>query len=134
MTDAHLLGGGDAETLYARLASTFTALTGLRAPEARPAWLLEILLQAYPGAEAETVMERIESLDGDHGNDILLVIEDHSPGAPGYLEARDRLYACPEVLLVADLARHYPARLRAVAGPSDYAGLLEPMASELNGR
>lgn len=37
------------------------------------------------------------------------------------------------MLLIADLARHYPARFRTVAAPSDYAAL-ETMIGELNGK
>jgi hypothetical protein len=134
MTEAHLLAGPDAEDFYRRFAAAYAALTGREAPGTRPPWLFEILLQAYPDHNADTLMTRIDALVADHGPEVLWVIEDHSPGAPDYVESRDHLYACPEVLAVADLARHYPARLRTVAGPSDYASVLEAMGSELSGK
>lgn len=134
MTEVHLLAGPDAEDLYRRFAAAYTTLTGHEAPGVRPPWLFEILLQAYPGLDPDTLMARIDALVSDHGPEILWVIEDHNPGAPDYVEARDVLYAGPEVLLIADLARHYPARLRTVAGPSDFSAVLEAMGSALNGK
>lgn len=134
MTEAHLLAGEELESLVIRAAATYASLMGRDVPQDRPLWLFEILLQAYPDHDADSVMARIESLVAGHGPEIRRVIADHSPGAPDYVEARDRLYAGPEVLLVADLARNYPARLRTVTGPSDYASVLEPMADALNGK
>lgn len=134
MTEVHLLAGPDAEDLYRRFDAIYTALTGREGSGARPPWLFEILLQAYPGLDLDTLMARIDVLVDDHAPEILWVIEDHSPGAPDYVEARDVLYAGPEVLLIADLARHSPARLRTVAGPSDFSAVLEAMASALNGK
>jgi hypothetical protein len=134
MTEAHLLEGTELEQLLSRVAAAYTGLTGMTPPPVRPPWLFEILLQAYPDHDADSLMARVESLVTDHGQDVLWVIEDHSPGAPDYVEARDWLYSGPEVLLVADLARNYPARLRTVAGPSDFSSVLEAMADDLNGR
>lgn len=134
MTEVRLLEGDALGQLFSRVARIYSSLKETPVHSVRPYGLFETLLQAYPGYDADALMAHIDSLAADHGPDVLRVIEDHSPGAPDYLEAWDRLYACPEVLLVADLARHYPARLRAVAGPSDYAAILGSMASELNGK
>jgi hypothetical protein len=134
MTDAHLLTGAPLQELFLRFAAAYTALTGREASGTRQPWLFEILLQAYPDHDADSLMARIDSLIAEHGSEVLWVIEDHSAGAPDYVEARDWLYSGPEVLVVADLARHYPSRLRTVAGPSDFLTELEGMADALSGK
>ena len=134
MTEAHLLAGEELERLILRVAATYAGLIGRAIHEDRPPWLFEILLQAYPDHDADSLVARLESLVADHGPDVRRVIEDHCPGAADYVQARDWLYSGPEVLLIADLARNYPSRLRAAAAPSDFATALEAMADELNGR
>lgn len=134
MTEAHLLAGEELERLILRVAATYAGLTGKAVHQDRQPWLFEILLQAYPDHDASSLVARLESLVADRGPDVRRVIEDHSPDASGYVETRDWLYHGPEVLLVADLARNYPSRLRAVAGPSDFFGVLEPMADALSGK
>lgn len=133
MSEVRLLEGDALEQLFRRVGHLYTSLLGTCHP-ARPHGLFETLLHAYPAMAADALMVRLESLAANHGPALLRIIEDHSPGAADYVEVRDWLYGGPEVLLVADLARSFPSRLRAVAGPSDFAAVLEPMAPELNGR
>lgn len=134
MTEAHLLAGEELERTIHRVAATYNGLMGKDVHQDRPPLLFEILLQAYPGHDADSLVARLESLVAGHGHVVRQVIEDHSPGAADYVEARDWIYDGPEVLLVADLARNYPSRLRAVAAPSDFAAALDAMAYEMNGK
>lgn len=134
MTEVKLLEGDALEQMFRRVAHIYDSLLGTRSGAVRPYGLLETLLHGYPGMDADGVVVCLESLIAGHGQDVRRVIEEHSAGAADYLESRDWIYGGPEVLLVADLARYYPARLRAVADPSDFAAMLEPMANELNGK
>lgn len=134
MSHVRLLEDDALEQLFHRVAHIYSALLGTQDRPARPYGLFETLLHAYPDMEAGIIEARLESLVAEHGQAILSVIEDHSEGSSDFVETRDWIYRGPEVLLVADLARSFPGRLRAVAGPSDFAAVLEAMADELNGK
>lgn len=130
MTEALLLDREALKQVHRRVRVLYKTLMGRDGRPARLFGVFEVILYAYP---ADTLMARIESLVTEHGPDVRRVIEDHSPGAPDYVTARDWLYEGPEVLLVADLARYFPSRFRAVATTADFSTELEAMADELNG-
>jgi hypothetical protein len=133
MNDVQLLEGYELKQLLRRVGHLYNRLVGTFGRPVRPHKLFETLLHAYPEVDADALMARLESLVADHGPALVSVIEDHSEGSADYVESRDWLYDGPEVLLVADLARCYPSRLRAIAVGSDYSFLLDTMAGELAG-
>jgi hypothetical protein len=134
MTEALVLDRHALKQAHRRIRLHYSALMGRDGRPARQYSVFEVILYAYPDMDADTLVARIESLVTDHGPDVRRVIEDHSPGAPDYVEFRDWLYDGPDVLLVADLARSYPSRLRAVACRSDFSTELETMADAFNGK
>ena len=133
MTEVQMLEGYELKRLFRRVGHLYNRLAGTVGRPVRPHKLFETLLRAYPDMDASALMARLESLVASHGPAIFRVIEDHSEGSADYVESRDWLYDGPEVLLVADLARSYPSRLRAIAVGSDYSFLLDTMAGELAG-
>ncbi|HEX9088234.1 MAG TPA: hypothetical protein VF867_11965 [Arthrobacter sp.] len=134
MSQGHPLEDHAVEQLFRRAAHIYSSLLGTFGRPARPYGLFETLLHAYADMDSGALVQRLEALAADHGQALRSIIEDHSEGAANYVESRDWLYEGPEVLLVADLARSFPSRLRAVAVPSDFAAALETMADELSGK
>lgn len=133
ITQVRSLEGEALERVFNRVLVVFASLLETCGPAARPYGLFETLLHAYSDMDSDTFLARIGSLVDDHGSALRHVIDDHSPGSANYVQGRDWLYREPEVLLVADLARSFPRRLRAIAAVSDLSAL-EPMIDELNGK
>lgn len=134
MTEAMVLDRDRLKQAHLRVRRLHSALMGRDGRSVRLYGVFEVILSAYPAMDADALEARIESLVADHGPFVRRVIEAHSEGAPDYVLSRDWLYDGPEALLIADLARSYPSRLRAMAATSDFFTELESMAGELNGR
>jgi ppGpp synthetase/RelA/SpoT-type nucleotidyltranferase len=128
------LEGNQLAPVFSRLTNAFNAFLGTYSPASRPENLFETLIHAYPRTAIEDLETRIEKLVTEHGQDLRHVIEDHSRGSDDYVEAYDWLYREPETLLIADLARNFPSRLRAIVGTTDFDAFLGPMATSLKGR
>lgn len=134
MTDALVLERSVLQDTYRQVLARYCALTGREDSVIVLFGAFEVILSAYPDMDADAPVGRIESLIAHHGPEVRRVIEGHLPGTPDYVLSRDWLYQGPEVLLVADLARTWPSRLRAVAATADFGMNLEAMAEELNGK
>lgn len=134
MSEALVLERPILEDTYRRVHALFCSLTGRGSSVIVLFGAFEVILSAYPEMDADALVARIETLVAGHGPEVREVIADHLPGAPGYVLSHDWLYQGPEALLIADLARTWPSRLRAVAATSDFGMNLEAMASELNGK
>lgn len=134
MSDALVLERPILEDTYRRVHEIFCSLTGRGSSVIILFGAFEVILSAYPAMDADAMVQRIEALIADHGPDLRRVIEGHLPGAPDYVLSHDWLYQGPEALLIADLARTWPSRLRSVAATADFGSELDAMASELNGK
>jgi hypothetical protein len=134
MSDPMVLEHHVLKDTYRRVHALFCSLTGRGDSVIVLYGAFQVILSAYPAMGADALVARIESLIADHGPEVRKVIEGHLPGAPDYVLSRDWLYQGPEALLIADLARTWPSRLRALAHTTDFSVDLEAMASELNGR
>lgn len=134
MSEALVLEAHVLEDAHHRIRLLYRTLTGRADRAARLYGVFEVILSGYPEMDADALVARIECLVAEHGPEIRRVMEDHCPGAPDYVLSHDWLYDGPEALLVADLARTWPSRLRAVAATADFGAELEAMASELNGK
>lgn len=128
MQQVRQLEGNQLTPVFTRMSNVFNTLLETFGTASRPEGLFETLIHVYPRLDAESLMARIETLVADHGDILRRVIDDHSRNSDNYVEAYDWLYREPETLLVADLARNYPSRLRSVVGTTDFDAVLGPMA------
>lgn len=134
MNDALVLERPALEDTYRRVHALYCTLKGRDSSVVIEFGAFEVILSAYPNMDADALVTRIETLIADHGPDVRRIIQGHLPGAPDYVLSRDWLYQGPEALLIADLARTWPSRLRAVAATADFGTILETMTAELNGK
>lgn len=124
IADADRLGG-----LFAGVRGVFSEFTQTAAPAARPAGLFETLLGAYSDADKETLAQRLRDFIATDGDRLRRVIGEHSAGSSNFVAMHDWLYAEPEVLLVADLARR-PRHLTAVVKNTDFDRIIGAMMDE----
>ncbi|HEX9229628.1 MAG TPA: hypothetical protein VF885_23775 [Arthrobacter sp.] len=119
----------DLAGLFADVTGIFDEFMLTTAPAARPAGLFETLLGAYPDADRETLAQRLRDFIATDGDRLLRVIGEHTAGSSNFVAKHDWLYAEPEVLLVADLARR-PRHLTAVVKNTDFDRIIGAMIDE----
>lgn len=111
------------KSLYADIAGVFSRLTGATAASPQIAGLFETLIGAYQKSSGSQILDRITALTIIEDSPLRTVIAAHSPGGADYVEHLDRIYAMPEVLLIADLALTRPRLLEHTVRNTDFAGI-----------
>lgn len=119
----------DLAGLFAQVTGVFSELMQTHTPAARPVGLFETLLGAYPDTDKNTLVQRLRDFIATDGDRLRRVIGEHTAGSSNFVAKHDWLYAEPEVLLVADLARR-PRHLTAVVKNTDFDRIIGAMIDE----
>lgn len=119
-----------AARLYDQLMRLSDSLFEGHVRTSRPEGLLELLVQAYPDEDLDTLSGRIESFVRGREDALIRLIRQHHFGSSSFIESRDWLYYEPEVLMIAERAINRRALLKGAISGSDFEATIVPMINE----